>query len=378
VKLVTAVVPVLLDLAPKRCKKDFYNFEEELKQLHKFYLSSRVIAILGSRRVGKTSLILTFLNEWNVPHIFIDCRRVSLSSYGVSFRSFVEEFSRALNEFISRYRGRAGKFLEYLRNVRGVEIDLTVAQVSLKWSRRERVDIITILEKLNRFAYEEGLRVALVLDELQELQPINIDFTKLIAYTYDHLTNIVVILSGSQVGLLYDMLRVDDPTSPLYGRAIAEVRINRLSREESVDLLLRGFKEVGEDVSKEVVENAVNVLDGIVGWLIYFGWNYIHGVKTLDEVLDIAARQEAEEVKRFLTRSRSERRYRAILRAIAEGRCRWSEVKRSLEILEGVEIDDKNFNELLKKLIKAGFIEKVNVEYRISDTVMTRAILKYL
>jgi AAA+ ATPase superfamily predicted ATPase len=372
------VVPVLLDLAPKRCKKDFYNFEEELKQLHKFYLSSRVITVLGPRRVGKTSLILTFLNEWNVPHIFIDCRRVSLSSYGVSFRSFVEEFSRALNEFISRYRGRAGKFLEYLRNVRGVEIDLTVAQVSLKWSRRERVDIITILEKLNRFAYEEGLRVALVLDELQELQPINIDFTKLIAYTYDHLTNIVVILSGSQVGLLYDMLRVDDPTSPLYGRAIAEVRINRLSREESVDLLLRGFKEVGEDVSKEVVENAVNVLDGIVGWLIYFGWNYIHGVKTLDEVLDIAARQEAEEVKRFLTRSRSERRYRAILRAIAEGRCRWSEVKRSLEILEGVEIDDKNFNELLKKLIKAGFIEKVNGEYRISDTVMTRAILKYL
>ena len=75
-----------------------------------------------------------------------------------------------------------------------MEIDFTVAQVSLKWSRRERVDIITILEKLNRFAYEEGLRVALVLDELQELQPVNIDFTKLIAYTYDHLTNIVVIL----------------------------------------------------------------------------------------------------------------------------------------------------------------------------------------
>jgi len=38
------------------------------------------------------------MNE--IPHIFIDCRRISLSNYEVSFRGFVEEFSRALNEFL--------------------------------------------------------------------------------------------------------------------------------------------------------------------------------------------------------------------------------------------------------------------------------------
>lgn len=41
-----------------------------------------------------------------------------------------------------------------------------------------------------------------------------VDFAKLIAYAYDHLANMVVILSGSQVGLLYDMLKVDDPAYP--------------------------------------------------------------------------------------------------------------------------------------------------------------------
>jgi len=372
------VLPVLFDLTPKRCKRDFYNFEHELEQLHKFYLSGRVVAVLGPRRIGKTSLMLTFLNEWRVPYIFIDCRRVSLSSYGASFRGFIEELSRALNEFISSHRGVASRLLEYLRSVRGVEIDFTTARVSLRWSRRERVDTVSLLEKLNSFAREENLRVALVLDELQELQPINIDFAKLIAYTYDHLTNIVVILSGSQVGLLYDMLRVDDPTSPLYGRAIAEVRMGRLPREKAVELLLKGFAEANLEVSLEVIENAVNILDGVVGWLTYFGWSYLYGAKNLEEILDTAAKQEAEEIRRFLAKSRSEKRYRAILKIVAEGKSRWSEIKKSLELLEGIEIDDKNFNELLTRLAKAGFIEKINEVYKVPDTIMTRAILKHL
>ena len=58
---------MLFDLTPKRCKRNFYNFEHELEQLHKFYLSSRVVDVLGPRRIGKTSLILTFLSEWSVP-----------------------------------------------------------------------------------------------------------------------------------------------------------------------------------------------------------------------------------------------------------------------------------------------------------------------
>jgi AAA+ ATPase superfamily predicted ATPase len=75
------MLPALFDLAPKRFRKDLYDFEYEIEQLYRFYLSSRVAAILSSRRIGKTNLILTFLNEWKVPHIFIDCRRASFSNY---------------------------------------------------------------------------------------------------------------------------------------------------------------------------------------------------------------------------------------------------------------------------------------------------------
>jgi AAA+ ATPase superfamily predicted ATPase len=114
------------------------------------------VAVLGPRRIGKTSLILTFLNEWSVPNIFIDCRKVLLSSYGASFRGFAEELSRALIAFISSHKGIASKLLEYLRSVRGVEVDLNMAKASLRWSRRDRIDIVSLLERLNDFAREES------------------------------------------------------------------------------------------------------------------------------------------------------------------------------------------------------------------------------
>jgi AAA+ ATPase superfamily predicted ATPase len=84
--------PVLFDLAPKRCKRDFYNFEHELEQLHKFYLNGRVVAILGLRRIGKTSLILTFLNEWRVPNVFIDRRKVLLPVMALALGGLPKSF----------------------------------------------------------------------------------------------------------------------------------------------------------------------------------------------------------------------------------------------------------------------------------------------
>jgi hypothetical protein len=46
--------------------------------------------------------------------------------------------------------------LEYLRSVRGVEVDLNMAKASLRWSRRDRIDIVSLLERLNDFAREES------------------------------------------------------------------------------------------------------------------------------------------------------------------------------------------------------------------------------
>jgi len=372
------VVVLLFDLAPKTSRKDLYDFSEELENLYRSYRSARLVAVVGPRRAGKTSLILTFLNEYSVPHIFVDCRVVSLSEYGVSFRSFAESLSNAFNAFLNMHRGFADRLLSLLRGVRGVEVDFSIARIALRWKRRERFNIAALLEALNMFAENEGVRLALVFDELQELSPLNLDFSKLLAYTYDHLRNLVVILSGSQVGLLYDMLGVEDPESPLYGRLVSEVRVRRLSKSESIDFLERGFSEAGVAVNRHVVEEAVERLDGLIGWLTFFGWSYVNGVRDLENIVDTASRQEAEEVRRFLARTRSEKRFRTILKLASQKPMRWSELKRALEFSEGVEIDDHNFNTLLQRLIKAGLIEKRDEHYTVPDPILAAAIQKHI
>lgn len=370
---------MLFDLAPKTSKKDLYNFEAELEELYRAYRYGRVISIVGLRRVGKTSLVLTFLNEYRIPNIFIDCRRISLSVHGASFRGFAEGFSQAVNAFLDRYRGFSNRLLDILRSVRGVEVDTALTKISFRWGRRERLDLTTLLDRLNYFAGEEGLKLALVFDELQELASVNIDFSKLLAYIYDNLKNIAVVVTGSQIGLLYDLLGVEDPGSPLYGRLVMEVRVGRLPRDRAMDFLERGFREVGIEVDRGLIEWAVDRLDGVIGWLTYFGWSYVAGVRDVEAVVDMAARQEVEEVKRFLSRTRSERRYRAILKfLVLQKEARWSEIKRALEVSEGLEIDDRNFNDLLQRLVKAGLVERRGDLYTVADPILSTAIERYL
>jgi AAA+ ATPase superfamily predicted ATPase len=74
-----------------------------------------------------------------------------------------------------------------------------------------------------------------------------------------------LFLSGSEVGLLYEFLDIDNYTSPLYGRARDEVVLSRFSREDSARFLEMGFSEAGLQAPKEVVEEAVEALNGHTG-----------------------------------------------------------------------------------------------------------------
>ncbi|MEM4493403.1 MAG: ATP-binding protein, partial [Pyrobaculum sp.] len=102
------------------------------------------------------------------------------------------------------------------------------------------------------------------------------------------------------------------------------------------------------------------------------------GAKSLEEILDAAARQEAEEISRFLAKSRSEARYRAVLKAVAARPMRWSEIKRVLEAEEGAAVDDRNLTDLLHRLEKVGLLEKREGLYAIPDPVVRLAVERYI
>ncbi len=227
---------------------------------------SRLLAIYGVRRVGKTSVLKVALSEAGVPYCYIDARMLEGD---FTRRRLYQLISSCLTELSVRWR-LEGIIRSIARIVRGVNVLGSGVELSVEidWSRTYLTDLLNALSRhLDVFV--------LSIDEAQVLRMLKgfgkVDMVQVLAYVYDNLGNVKVILTGSEVGLLHDFLGLDNPRSPLHGRFIEELTIRPFSRDLSIQFLITGFRQYGVEVSMGEILEAVNRLDGIVGWLTYYG-----------------------------------------------------------------------------------------------------------
>ncbi|MDD5503160.1 MAG: ATP-binding protein, partial [Candidatus Thermoplasmatota archaeon] len=286
----------------------------------------------------------------------------------VNKRTFAEAFSKAIRDFLGKNEKIVQKLRNTLKNIEGIEV--STASVGISW-KKSLPDLVEILEAMDKWARENKKRLVLAVDEAQELRKLQqVDFIYLLSYIYDHLRNVVVCLTGSEVGVIYDFLNLDDPSSPLYGRAIFEICVKRLEKDRAVEFLSEGFKQVGSKVSKDEIEKTIEKMDGLVGWLTYYGWHSCNDAMPLERIVDSASKLALKEFNDFLENSRSPKRYRGVLEALVLRPLAWSDIKKYLEIKEGIEINDSNFSSILENLARFGFIEKRGELYSIADPVL--------
>jgi len=338
---------------PKTRKEEFFNMEEEIDRLSKGLKHGKLVVVSGLRRYGKTSLILTYLNEKKYDYIYIDCRLLPPGM--ITLDSILKLFKEELEK-----KTWARKIL------RSVE-EIAVGDIKVKLKGEET--LASMLEAL------EGKIV--VLDEAQELRRSKYRFDKILAYAYDHL-NIKFIVSGSQIGLLYRFLRVNDPESPLYGRPYIEVKLGRLSEKDSRRFLLEGFKQYGVEVSEDEIEEAVKWFDGIIGWLTYFGYSRSVDGERLSSIVDKASKLALSELEHALKiYGIAERRYREVLRIIALTHpAKWIQIKRGVEARIG-RIPNNTLTTIIKNLMDSGFVEKTLDGYVISDPILRNGIIRF-
>jgi len=220
----------------------------------------------------------------------------------------------------------------------------------------------------------------LLLDEAQELKRlVDYDLVRILAYTFDHLRGLQVVITGSQVGFLHDFLRMEDPDSPLYGRLACEVSLPHLREDQALEFLRLGFRQVGIRPAEELLEEAVRRLDGIIGWLTYLGARARErgslDSEVLEETIRKGSRLAAKEFENFLATHPAEGRYRLLAkRGSQPGGATWSELKRTLEAKEGKKIPNRRVTELIGNLVKGGFFVKENGRYRIADPLLAAAL----
>gem|GEM_PF-960174 len=211
---------ILFDHRPKETRRDLYDREEELSALHSAS-SEPIILLTGVRRIGKTSVLKVFLNELEVPHALVDVR-LPLTSY----KSLYSLFSDILSQI-----NKKKSIKSYVEHINGISI--LGVNISLSWDPRDKPSLLTVMDNLNQAG-----RVILAFDEAQNLRgKLSNEFLSLIAHCYDYCRNMTFVLTGSEIGLLYDFLKMEDPSSPLYGRHVEEIRLNKFNEQESLDFV---------------------------------------------------------------------------------------------------------------------------------------------
>ncbi|WP_152942999.1 AAA family ATPase [Acidianus ambivalens] len=245
-------------------------------------------------------------------------------------------------------------------------------EIYFGWGKENRVSFSSLLDSLNDWAED---KVILVLDEAQELHKMRgFNILPSLAYAFDNLRKVKIILSGSEIGLLLKFLKLEDAGSPLFGRAFSRVELKPFTKEEAVEFLRRGFEELKVDFSD--YEKVYNELGGIPGWLTYFGFRYYEireFDKAMNETLNYAKRFIISEFEHFLLdKMIAKERYYTIMKSTAN--CNnWSGIKNELEAKEGIKISDSELSNYLNHLLDSSWLTKVDDRYCPSEPLIGRA-----
>ncbi len=353
------------DPQPKTKKEDLFGLNFTLQQLvqHLQDQSTRLVIIKGLRRTGKTSLLNVALQESKLQYVKIDVRDAPFYQRQEFFRFLVERIREQLGESF---------WDKVVRAISGVELTYDRFSVSITLSREE--NFMLFFRALNQQLEKQKRQFLFALDEAQLLKEIKFDY--ILASIFDNYSQIKLVLTGSEVGLLDAFLGKEDYSAPLYGRAYAKVELPRMREEEVMQFLTLGFQQLNRKISLEEMKEVVGIFDGITGWATHYGWlrskNNSHE-QAINEVKEQGIKITRNELLSFLQKRKAKDKYGAVLQALARRNNAWGAIKNYL-LQKSMKITHHQLTFYLQELQDYGFVEKTERGYFLSDPLLMGAV----
>ncbi|NLF87254.1 ATP-binding protein [Candidatus Bathyarchaeota archaeon] len=354
------------DPRPKTKKEDLYNRTKELEAFTKAIAYSPLIVVTGLRRTGKTSFLNVAMAQSQQPYTMLDLRGLP---YNPSYADIIRRIEAAFNRLDRQWFSGLTDALKHLRGV-----SIMGNEVTFGWGKTG-VDLPELFSKIDGWAAKENKHFLLAFDEIQIVRG-DKWIPRLFAHIADSYRNITLVLTGSECGLMFDFLGFDNPNAPLYGRDYVQIQMENFSRQQSKDFLTSGFAQIGLPITTEIVDYAVDNLDGIVGWLTLFGSRCLSKQSATAEIVDAvvleAGRLAREEAVKLTVNSK---RYGIALNYLTQtGEASWGQIKTAIQVKMGHSITNAAVSILLNALVKTGFIVKNNDKYTIADPLLIRGI----
>lgn len=354
------------DPQPKNKREDLFDRKAELKQFHGALSYTSLIVITGLRRSGKTSFMNVALAESKHPYINLDLRGFP---YNPSRVDIVRKLEAAFNRVNRKW---FNSICDTLKNVKGVSI--VGNTISLDWSKAG-VDLADIFDKINAWASKQKERFLVAFDEIQLIRG-DKGIPRLFAHIADTDHNVILVVTGSEVGLLFGFLGFEDAESPLYGRHYTEINMQNFDSVNSEAFLRDGFRQINLKIDAGVMDYAIQKLDGVVGWLTLFGARCRdHNTCTkdiVDEVVAKGGKLARAEALKLVTLSK---RYGVVLNFLARvSAASWTQIKAVLEAKEHRSLPSPTVASTLNTLIKTSLITKTDGQYRLIDPLLVSGV----
>ncbi|NJE13856.1 ATP-binding protein [Thermococcus sp. LS2] len=349
---------------PIRNEKDLFGkrHKEAVKRLNKTVREGDFAAILGPRRVGKTSVINVFLNK-----------------YGSKYKYLYYDLAFGMGREAISYM----ELTPVMSNISEEELDysatLNLGLVKMDIKPRGVVEFQNAFLNLLRCLNKKGERVIIIFDEAQVLPrfaPLNM--LGMLQTISDGFENVTVVLSGSMPGLLERILNPSED-KPFFARYVERIHIFRWELEESVEYLKKGLgkRKYTED---ELVEAATE-LSNVPGFLAYYGKLRVNGEphdRAMLMAVEYAVKLWKLDIRNFIRIYKSPA-YVIALKKVAKGPSFGVTTEEILtEITSLTGISERRAKEILKNLVDGGLLTKPKRGiYQIPEKPLRMAILEF-
>ena len=272
--------------------------EEELATVVRTMEQGGRLFLIGPRRFGKTSILRAATEQAEAEGVVV--LRHDAEAYPalrLLAEAVVAEAARRLTGTVERAGKKLREFFGALRpQISFNPLDNTFsASLTTEASAPEATLLTAVLDGLDRMAGDAGRRVAVVIDEFQQVVEqggsgggvIAERQLRAVVQQHDH---VAYVFAGSKTSLLTEM--TGDPSRPFY-RLGARLFIGPVPRADFARFLQGGFETAGFEIEEDAITAILDLAEDVpynVQRLAHECWNYLrdHQGERMSEKLEAA------------------------------------------------------------------------------------------